>query len=123
MSKNVNSFRDLEVYQLSLELATDIYELVKKFPSKEKFNIINQLIRAVCSIGANIAEGWGRFHTKDFIKFLYNARGSLMEVLHFLILSHKLEYISENELTKLNDKIILLSIKLNNFIKSLSRRL
>ena len=83
-------FLDLEVYQLAKDLAVNLSQRTKKFPREETYRIIDQLLRAAYSIGANIAEGYGRYHRKELIKFLYNARGSLMEVHHFLILAKEL---------------------------------
>lgn len=93
----IKSFEDLEVYQLSLILAKEIYKITDKLPKEEKFIIRDQLIRAVTSIGDNIAEGFGRDTTKEYIKFLYNVRGSLMEVRHFLNLCKELGYIKYSD--------------------------
>jgi four helix bundle protein len=70
-----------------------IYRFTKAFPSLEKFSLTNQLLRAVISIPANIAEGYGRKSNKEFIQFLYISLGSLEEVRYYLILSADLGYI------------------------------
>ena len=119
----IKSFEDLEVYQLSISLSKRIYLTIKNFPIEERFVIVNQLMRAVTSIGANIAEGFGRNSTKEFLKFLYNSRGSLMEVRHFLILSKELDYLSSNEFQKISEDCNCLGIKLNNLINSLNKKL
>ena len=119
MKKKINDFTDLEVYNLSVDLAREIYSLTSRFPSEEKFGVTNQLRRATSSVGANTAEGFGRFHKKDFIRFLYNSRGSLYETQHFLILSNKLDYLNSNKLKEFNIKIKNLGIKLNNLISSI----
>ncbi|OGD57139.1 hypothetical protein A2V71_01750 [Candidatus Berkelbacteria bacterium RBG_13_40_8] len=75
--------------------------------------------RASSSIGANIAEGFGRYYKKDFIKFLYNARGSLNETRHFLILSTKLKYLEPKTLEQFEKEIKNLSVKLNNLISAI----
>jgi len=121
--KKINDFTDLETYQLSLDLAKEIYLLTRKLPSDEKFGIINQLKRASASVGANIAEGFGRYHTRDFIKFLYNARGSLNEVYHFLLLSRRLCYISDKDLDKFTIRIKNISVKLNNLINAIANKI
>jgi four helix bundle protein len=118
----IKSFEDLEIYQLSIVLAKEIYVLTNKLPKEEKFIIKDQLIRAVTSIGANIAEGFGRDTTKDFIRFLYNARGSLMEVKHFLNLSVELGYFKSDEIKAIENQCDILGIKINNLIKALKRR-
>ncbi len=112
----INSFKDLVIYQLSLDVAVEIYKLVKKLPPEEKYEFGSQLRRASSSIGANIAEGFGRYHYKDKIKFYYNARGSLLEVEHFITLGNKLNYFSTQDLDRSLLMIKNLGIKLNNFI-------
>ncbi len=119
--KKIKDFQDLEIYQIALDLTKKIYKLVDSFPAKEKFILSNQLLRAVLSIGANIAEGSGRFYRKEFIKFLYIARGSLMEVYHFIILAKELNYLKKKEYLPLENDINKLSVKINNLISSISK--
>ena len=118
----IKTFEDLEVYQLSIKLAKKIYQLVQKLPRRERFNIIDQLIRAISSVGANIAEGFGRDTTKEFVKFLYNARGSLLETRHFLNLVKELNYVKNNDLENIFYDCNILGIKLNNLIKALKNK-
>jgi len=120
MMAKVNSFEDLEIYQLSEELALEIYQITTLFPDYEKFGIISQLRRAVLSIGANIAESYGRFHYRDKINFLYNARGSLLETKHFLRFSCRSGLLEEGKYVDLVEKVDKLGVKLNNYIRSLS---
>ena len=87
MGKN---FEDLEIYQLAEELIIDIYRITRKFPKEEIYGITSQLRRAVVSIAVNIAEGYGRYHFKDRILFLYNSRGSLFEVKSLILITNKL---------------------------------
>jgi four helix bundle protein len=119
----IKSFEDLEVYQLSIKITKNIYSIINSFPAKEKYNIVGQLIRASSSIGANIAEGVGRDTTKEFIKYLFNARGSLMEVRHFLNLTLELNYISNQDVNKILSDCEILGIKLNNLINALKRKI
>lgn len=101
-------------------MTIDIYKLTDKFPGSEKYGIIDQLRRASASMGANIAEGFGRYHTKEYIKFLYISRGSLMEVWHFLILAQKVGYLED--ITEFETKINTLGVKLNNLIRAISNK-
>ena len=119
--KKTEGFKDLEVYTLSVDLAIEIYKTVDKLPKSENYGIRDQLTRAVNSIGANIAEGYGRYSYKEFIRFLYISRGSLMETLHFLNISLELGYIQKEEFDKLSEKIKNLGIKLNNLISAISK--
>ena len=99
MSKEtaLKSFRQLEIWQLSHQLVIMVYQFTKMFPTLEKFSLTNQLLRAVVSIPANIAEGYGRRSNKEFIQFLYISLGSLEEVRYYLILSADLGYISREQ--------------------------
>lgn len=117
----VQGFRDLRVYNDAIELTKRVYQLVKRFSKQEQYILVDQLLRAVNSVGANIAEGHGRFHQKEFAKFLYNARGSLMEVLHHLNVAKELHYITADDFTGLEHAINDLAIRMNNLINSVKK--
>ncbi|MFZ0305656.1 MAG: four helix bundle protein [Terracidiphilus sp.] len=76
----VRSFRDLEVWQMSMELTVAVYRLTQAFPREELFGLSSQLRRSVVSIPSNIAEGQGRLNTRGFSQFLGVARGSNCEL-------------------------------------------
>ncbi len=118
----VSRYEDLEIYKISVEVAIDVYKLTKKFPREETYGITDQLKRAVTSIGANIAEGFGRFYFKDKLVFFYHSRGSLFEVKHFLEVSFRMGYITEIEKNELFAKLNNLTVKLNNFINSIGKQ-
>ncbi|HEV3447273.1 MAG TPA: four helix bundle protein [Gemmataceae bacterium] len=75
----IQSYRELEVWQLGMDLAEECYRVTKGFPKEELFGLTCQIRRAAASIPANIAEGQGREHTKEFLHHLSVARGSLMD--------------------------------------------
>ncbi len=77
--KAIDSYRDLEVWQLALDLAVKAYRLVRTFPRMEQFAIGNQLISSSISIAANIAEGYGRYTRAEYLRFLTIANGSRCE--------------------------------------------
>lgn len=89
-----NSFENLKVWQKSTHLIIGVYEVLTQFPDYEKCAMTAQIRRSVNSICANIAEGTGRRTKKDYINYLYIARGSLQEVKSFLLVSKKLGYVS-----------------------------
>ena len=89
-------YEDLEIWQLALELIKSVYELLKKFPQDEKYDLVSQGKRAVVSIALNIAEGSGRHTDRDFSVFINRAITSLQEVDGVLKIALKLNYI-ENE--------------------------
>lgn len=91
------TFKDLIVWQKSVELAVYTYSLTSKFPDIEKFNLISQMNRSVVSISSNIAEGSQRSTVRDYINFLRIAKGSLAEFETQIIISQKLNLIEEKD--------------------------
>jgi four helix bundle protein len=81
------SFKDLEVWQRSVELALAIYKLTSAFPDSERFGLVNQLRRAAVSVPSNIAEGYGRTSKGEFVQFLGHARGSNSEIETQLVIA------------------------------------
>lgn len=112
------SFENLEVWQKSRELVKDIYLITKHFPDEEKFGLTSQLRRASISVSSNIAEGSTRWSQKDQSRFYEISFGSLMEILNQLILSTDLEFMKEDKLMYLRDKIDNISRMLNALYKS-----
>jgi four helix bundle protein len=94
----IHDFRDLEVWQRSVDLAAEVYTITRTFPSDERFGLTAQVRKAVISISSNVAEGSGRATTKDLLNFLSTARGSLRETESLLLVSARLGYASESEL-------------------------
>lgn len=86
--------KDLEVYKHSLDLVEQIYQLTASFPSSENFGLTSQLRRSSVSLPSNIAEGSSRGSTKDFIRFLNMASGSLAEIETQLIIAERIGYIT-----------------------------
>jgi len=94
----IKSYEDLEVYQLSFELAMEIYQLSKRFPKEEKYSLTDQIIRSSRSVCANIAEGWGkRVYEKKFKSHLIDANGSIDETKSWLAFAKECGYISDKE--------------------------
>ena len=91
----VKNFKELVVWQKSMELTLIIYHLVKHFPKEEMYALTNQICRAAVSIPSNIAEGQGRQSKAEFLNFLSIANGSLAEVETQLLIAIKLGYIQE----------------------------
>lgn len=90
-------YEDLEIWQLALELIRSVYDVLKRFPEDERYDLISQGKRAVVSIALNIAEGSGRKTDKDFSLFINRAITSLQEVDAVLKIGLKLRYISEKD--------------------------
>jgi len=92
------SFRNLTVWQRSIELTLAVYRLTSKFPDSERFGLTNQLRRASVSVASNIAEGYGRATKGEYVQFLGHARGSNSEVETQIVISKALGFGTEDEL-------------------------
>jgi len=115
------SYRDLLVWQKGTALALEIYRVMQRFPSDERFGLTAQLRRAAVSVPSNIAEGQARRTTGEFIQFLSHAEGSLAEVDTQIYLAQQLGYGLEEELSSISSQINELRKMLNALRRSLAR--
>lgn len=99
------TFETLDVYQKARKLVKEIYLLLEKFPATERYALCDQIRRAAVSIPSNIAEGRGRFSTKERVHFVEIAYGSLMEVYCQLSIANDLGYISNENLENMKVNI------------------
>jgi len=97
----VRGYQDLRVWQLGMEISKEIYRFTSTFPGHEQFGMTSQLRRAATSIPANIAEGHSRGSTKEYLRFLSIALGSLAECETFVLLSEDLSYARQNDSAKI----------------------
>ena len=111
------SYRDLEVWKLSIDFVKKVYQVTHNFPDSEKFGLINQIRRAAVSIPSNIAEGQGRNSTKEFKQFLAISLGSLAELETQLIIAKEIEYLTQNGL----DALLSPLDRIRKMIKDLSK--
>ncbi len=112
----------LEVWVRAKEFALAIYkDVVPHLPADEKWNLTQQLKRAAQSIPANIAEGHGRFHYLDNVRFCYFARGSLTEVQSHISLAHDLGFLPEEIYQRLTIHAESIGKQLNTYIAYLKR--
>lgn len=118
---NIQSFEHLTVWQESQSLAVQVYRVSKHFPKDELFGITSQLRRAVSSVSANIAEGFGRTATKDKLHFYTIAYGSLLETKNFLYLSEKLGYLDKKHLDELIEQTVRCQKLINAFKAGLTK--
>lgn len=110
------SYEDLIVWQKSMDLVTQIYALFDNMPNIEKYALIDQMRRSAVSIPSNIAEGQGRGSDKDFLKFLYIARGSIYELQTQLELCVRLNYFNDDYVATVKTLITEVSKMVNVFI-------
>ena len=118
----VSSYRELLVWQRSIDLAVLIYKISSDFPSEERYGMANQIRRASVSIPANIAEGQARRTSGEFLQSLSVAQGSLAEVETFLVLSAKLGYVSEQDQDSLLEPYVELNKMLTALMRSIQAR-
>lgn len=112
---------ELQVYSLSMDLAENVWNIVKNWDYFPKETIGKQLIRATDSISANISEGFGRFHFRENINFTYYARGSLFETKTWLRKARNRYLIDDSDYNKLISDLEDLGIRLNNYINSIGK--
>ena len=124
MNNIIFAFEELEVWQKSVEYAAEVIRLIEKIETARRhYRLIEQLEAACTSIALNIAEGKGRFSKKEFIQFLYIARGSLYETVTLLIIFQRNNWISEEQLKGLKQFADQISKMLSSLISSLKRSL
>ncbi len=112
-------YKDLEVWQKARSLVKKVHKLSAGFPKYERFSLTQQINRAAIPIPSNFAEGYGRFHSNNKIRFMYIARGSLFEVETQLYLAFDLDYISQGTLTNLQEEITSVKKLVNGFMNYL----
>ena len=119
----VNSYQDLKVWQGGMQLAEDCYSFTKGFPREEMSGMTSQIRRAAASIPANIAEGWGREGTREYIRFLRVAQGSLKELETHLILCQRVGLAQAQSVNLLLQRTTALGKMIRSLIGSLQRKL
>ena len=113
----IKSYRDLEVWQVSMQFVESVYRFVKNFPTEERYGLSDQIRRVAVAIPSNIAEGNGRGSKKDYAHFLCIARGSLNEVSTQLELAERLGF------GKLDPEIAALGVSIYKMLNALIRSL
>jgi four helix bundle protein len=101
----MHNFKQLSVWQKSIVLAKETYQLTQKFPQSELYGLTSQIRKSVVSIASNIAEGSGRTTNKDFINFLHYAYGSSCELETQLLIAKELNYTSDDIIGNLGQEI------------------
>jgi four helix bundle protein len=115
----VKSYKDLLIWQRSMDFVEAIYRISEDIPSKEQFGLISQMRRASVSILSNIAEGYGRQSTGSYAQFLSVARGSLFELETQIEICIRLKYVQKSESVKLLTEIVEISKMISTIITKL----
>ena len=121
--KSYQTFEDLEAYQVAREFRKAMYRVAKQFPDTGKFGLVSQIRRAAVSLTNNIAEGHGRYHFPDQLKFCLQARGSLEELLDDINVGEDEQYLSPAEADQLKQQGWRVHKILNGYIRFLRTRL
>jgi four helix bundle protein len=116
------SFEEMPVWQKAMELSVRIFNLTEKLPRKEDYSLTSQIRKSSLSVSGNIAEGFGRRHTKDKLNFYYHSRGSLAETKSHLIYGRKVGYFDKKEFEDLSRFIDEIWKELNSLINSLTEK-
>jgi four helix bundle protein len=118
-----SDFQNLTCWKSAHELKKKSAALIKGFPEAERFRLSDQILRSSRSVTANIAEGYGRYHYKDQVRFCINARGSLVELYDHLITARAENYITDQQISLFHSDISDSILLLNGYIKYLNKRL
>ena len=121
--KKIRSFEDLEIYRLAENLGDQIWDIVTRWNNFTKNSLGYQLVRSADSVGANIAEGFGRFHFSENRQFSRISRGSLYETRHWLRRAYKRNLLTEDETKGLQELIEELAPRLNAYISSIGKQM
>jgi four helix bundle protein len=119
MNGAVKTFRDLLVWQKSMSLVTEVYKASANFPADETFGLTSQLRRCVVSIPSNIAEGFGRDTTNDYLRFLGIAKGSLYEAQTQIEIGRNLQFVEESRF----DTLLEQSREIERMLTSMIRKI
>ena len=120
---DMETHKDLRVWQQSIELVTSIYMITKTFPKEEMFGLVSQMRHAAVSVPSNIAEGYARGTDRENLHFLRISSGSMSEVETQLLLSLNLGYLSQESYDELSENLTSVWKQLNALISSIKKRL
>ena len=116
----VRSYTDLEVWRWGMDVADAVYDVSGSFPKAEAFGLTSQVRRAAVSVPSNIAEGWGRGRTKEYVQFLRYARGSLYEVETQLRIATRRGYLTDDQIAPILSQTGSVSRMLDALMRALS---
>lgn len=117
-----SGYRQLNVWERSMDLVVQAYEIAKQFPDSERFGLVSQLQRAAVSVPANIAEGHGRTHLGDYLHHLSIAHGSLMELETHVEIAARLKYVAAHEVQTILSETAQIGRMLNGLIRSIQAK-
>lgn len=116
----METYKELTVWQKSIDLVLDVYSVTESLPDSEKFGLTSQLRRCAVSIPSNIAEGYSKKSNPEFIRFLRISYGSSAELETQLYIAKKLTFVSEEDFAKVNSQLTEIRKMLNKLMSSLN---
>ena len=119
MAGKIKTYRDLDIWKAGIRLVKNIYKLTEKLPKHELYGLVSQMRRSAISIPSNVAEGFRRYHNKEYKQFLYMSLGSCAELETQITIAKELGYIQENKETLLLEGLDHICRMISNLIKKL----
>ena len=103
--EKIKNFKELRIWQKGIEIIKNVYLVTQSFPKEEMYGLTSQMRRAAVSVPSNIAEGFKRYHAKEYRQFLHIALGSLAELETLVIVGNELNLIDREKLGQLNEQL------------------
>ena len=120
---SIKSYRDLDIWKRSCTMVTTVYSATSEFPKREMFGLTRQIRRAAVSVPSNIAEGATRLYTREYIRFLSNALGSIAELETQLIVSVDLGYTTQERIEHIFQELDQIGRMIRRLVQRLEERL
>jgi four helix bundle protein len=115
----VKRYRDLDIWKKAIELVKDVYKVTEKFPKQEIYELVSQMRRSAISIPSNVAEGFRRYHNKEYKQFLYVTLGSCAELETQITIAKELDYVKQEIEAVLLEKLDHICRMISNLLKKL----
>jgi len=115
----MKTFRELKVWQKSMDLSVEIYRITNVLPKIEDYGLTSQIRRSAVSVPSNIAEGFGRYHSKEFVRFLQISQGSVYECQSQLEIAFRVNYIEECIFNDLDNRLTEVAKMLSSLIRKI----
>ena len=119
MGNKIRTYRDLDIWNKGIEVVKGIYKITEEFPKHEIYGLVSQMRRAAVSIPSNVAEGFRRYHNKEYKQFLYITLGSCAELETQMTIAKELNYIKKDVETSILEKLDHVCRMILNLIKKL----
>ena len=119
MPGKIKTYRDLDIWKMSIDLVKDIYRLTEKFPKQEMYGLVSQMRRAAVSIPSNVAEGFRRHRNREYIQFLYMSLGSCAELETQVTIAETLKYLQKDTEAILLERLDHICRMISNLLKKL----